>query len=875
MGDRAAPFLGRAAERAALDAALGRAASQRAQVVLVRGPAGVGKSRLLQESIAAWGDRVVVALGRAVSIGGDDLPFAPLSAALRPLDAPWPPPDAPAGRSGGLRVLEALLDTVAAHALERPFVLILEDLHWADPSTVGAVDFLARNLGDEPVLLVGTVRDDGARGHPFELLRTELLRLEHCTEVVVGPLGAHDVAELADHHAGGALSPRDLAAVWRRGQGNPFHTEELARAFAVGDRGLPPTLAAILRRQIDEVPDDVARILRAAAVVGRGMAPEVIADIVGIERRDAEDALRAALDAGLVVPNDDGLWFRHALLREAVESTLLPSEARVLHAAVADRLDALVEPGLADAVAIARHRHLAGQRPAAHRAALRAADLADAARDPVAALAQLELAIEDADLEADELAMLLLRASATAVDAGEDARAEVLARRAGQIGSAALGGDVALRAKALLATAIGNQLRYDESYELAVEVVSAAADCDVAVRSELLTRAAGAMLVAGRFRHLGEVAEQALAAARVSGRRHDESWALGSVGIARLALGDTEVGLTMLESAEAAARGAGSPRLEYLARTNRAEALHHLGEHRRCLAVAVEGVEGAQRVGLARSLAPVLAACGALSATHVGSVDAARDLLSRRFSVVPATGVVMRRLAEARMALAVGDVATAAAAVSGAIDVPDDAIRLHGASIGAVWVEVALAGDDPVGAAVAAATAVGGAAPLLRAGAGEWALARAEALLALVPSRDPALERSVAEIRTLVVEARGTGAGARHRTASAWQVVAAAWRHGVGPLDRDRDREALLRADLAAEIGWLDLAEAVGALGDGDRDRAAALLAAVLASSSHPTVTRHAAAIAARARLAATASPQRDAADAWHLTERELEVLRL
>jgi DNA-binding NarL/FixJ family response regulator len=105
--------------------------------------------------------------------------------------------------------------------------------------------------------------------------------------------------------------------------------------------------------------------------------------------------------------------------------------------------------------------------------------------------------------------------------------------------------------------------------------------------------------------------------------------------------------------------------------------------------------------------------------------------------------------------------------------------------------------------------------------------------------------------------------------------VAAAWRHGVGPLDRDRDREALLRADLAAEIGWLDLAEAVGALGDGDRDRAAALLEAVLESSSHPTLTRHAAAIAARARLAATASPQRDAADAWHLTERELEVLRL
>src|SRR5687767_10834616 len=206
-------LIGRAAELAELEAALADAGDERPTLAFVAGESGVGKSRLLAEleQLAVESGALVLA-GDCVDLGESELPYVPLVAALRPLArsgdaalteplreavAPLlpglaaPPELADPGRDIGAqaRLFEGLLSLLDALAVERPVLLLIEDLHWADRSTRAALAFLARSLSRERVLVVASYRPDELhRRHPLRPLLADLERHPHSRRLSLAPL---------------------------------------------------------------------------------------------------------------------------------------------------------------------------------------------------------------------------------------------------------------------------------------------------------------------------------------------------------------------------------------------------------------------------------------------------------------------------------------------------------------------------------------------------------------------------------------------------------------------------------------------------------------------------------------------------------------
>ena len=293
-------FVGRHAEQLALLDAWGRAADGTASVVLVGGEAGIGKSRLLRE-LADEVERTdgLWLIGGCTSQAGAVQPFGPLVAALRSLVRRLGAAElrTVVGGSGGelARLLPELGDDVAEPvvtdvfttssgrlfelvlgllhrlALERPVALVLEDLHWADPSTLDLLDFLARNLVDERVLLVATYRTDELhRRHPLRPALAELHRIGAVSTIGLTPLDDDEVAELLASLTGGEVDPAAAKKIAARSGGVPFFVEELAMSIDDLDQ-VPPELEEMLRTRIDALDPDIQELLRAVAA-GAGYA---------------------------------------------------------------------------------------------------------------------------------------------------------------------------------------------------------------------------------------------------------------------------------------------------------------------------------------------------------------------------------------------------------------------------------------------------------------------------------------------------------------------------------------------------------------------------------------------------------------------------
>ena len=163
---------------------------------------------------------------------------------------------------------------LAELAAQRPVLLVLEDLHWADRSTRDLLTFLSRVLHREKVAVVVTYRtDDLHRRHPLRPVVAELLRLPGVTAIELAPLG---YADMADHLSALAESPLDAAALHRivtRAEGNPYYGEGLpAAGHCRGERPgsvLPTGLASLLLARFEQVSDTAQQVLRAGSVAGR------------------------------------------------------------------------------------------------------------------------------------------------------------------------------------------------------------------------------------------------------------------------------------------------------------------------------------------------------------------------------------------------------------------------------------------------------------------------------------------------------------------------------------------------------------------------------------------------------------------------------
>ncbi len=428
--------------------------------VLLAGDAGVGKTRLLAElrgraDGAGW--RVVV--GHCLDFGDSALPYLPFSEVFGRV----------AAESGELAesLVEAgpavsrlmpgrrLLSEGNSDQLERmdrgelfegvhaalgrlgevaPLLLLVEDVHWADPSTRELLSFLFARRFLGPVSIVASYRsDDLHRRHPLRAAVAEWARLPAVRRLQLRPLPDADVRSLVRALHPAPMSEGDIRGIVARAEGNAFFTEELVAAAGPGGGSVPTDLADLLLVRLDRLDDPARSVVRAASAAGRRVSHELLARVVGVDGAALDHALRVAVDNNVLVPvGADGYGFRHALLAEAVYDDLLPGERVRLHAAYAGALSAGDAEGTA--AELARHARAAHDLVTATRASVQAGDEAMAVAGPEEAAYHYELALElladpaagaTGDQSVDVVA-LTVRASEAAAAAGHLFRAVAL-----------------------------------------------------------------------------------------------------------------------------------------------------------------------------------------------------------------------------------------------------------------------------------------------------------------------------------------------------------------------------------------------------------------------------------------------------------------
>jgi ATP/maltotriose-dependent transcriptional regulator MalT len=261
---------------------------------------------------------------------------------------------------------------------------VLEDLHWVDRSTLGLLSFLVRNVRAPALRLVGTLRSDEVdRRHPLYAFLAEARRSDRVTRVDLPRFDRGETAELVRAILGTDPPTSLTDSVFRRSGGNAFFAEELVAAEAPA-ADLPDTLRDVLLARVGNLPDGTQRILRTVAAAGRSVSGMRLADVTGVPMDRLTAALRDAIAEHVLVvetgdQGEDRYQFRHALVQEAIEDELLPSERRRLHAAFATSLaehPAVPADPTADAE-LAFHWLAAGELPRAFATSMAAADAAE------------------------------------------------------------------------------------------------------------------------------------------------------------------------------------------------------------------------------------------------------------------------------------------------------------------------------------------------------------------------------------------------------------------------------------------------------------------------------------------------------------------
>jgi DNA-binding NarL/FixJ family response regulator len=453
------------------------------------------------------------------------------------------------------------------------------------------------------VLLVGTYRgDELSAEHRLRRLVTGLLRAGAATRLELGPLGREELEALLLTRGGELLSPALTEAIVTRSEGNPFFAEELLAAAGKGGVDLPHVLRDLLLQRVAQLDRKTQGVLRVAAAAGRDVPYPLLRAVVDLPEGELRQALRCAVDHGVLVGDQAAgtFRFRHALLAEAIYGTLLPGEREELHARLAAELARSPHQVAAE---LAQHWAAAGRVPEALVASVAAGREAEAVFGLAEALQHLERALELWDLvpEAAEfvgldLAAPLVWTAEVAEQTGAGPRAVELVRRA-----IALGVDDPVRA-ALLRESLGRFLIPSRSYEAALAAFRTAVDLVPAEpitpeRVHVLAAFGHALMLGWRHRESRELCEQALELARQVGARRSELRALGVLGVDLAYLGRTEGGLGCLWEALRLAEDERVPDDLGRAYIFLTDVLTMLGRPRESVQVAATGIALARKHG--------------------------------------------------------------------------------------------------------------------------------------------------------------------------------------------------------------------------------------------------------------------------------------
>ncbi len=342
---------GRGHELARVDEALD--AGERALFLV--GEAGIGKTTLVGEVVARARERGYrVLTGHCLPLDGiafdglseaiehlddDDLAGLPdpVLAGLRPVLPTRELPDPPLGQAtfeeGQARVLGSVRETLAHVSRKRPVLLVLEDLHWAHPSTSDVALALCRRLSRSGSVLVGTVRS------PEDSWAARLAELHRLPDVDVLELQGLDDSDVSKQLSAlmGHVPPRVFVErVQRRARGNPLFVAELA-ANGV-EAPMPQHLRDLFRRTVADLPERTTGLLRVCAAAGRDVHHRLLAECAGVGPEEVAAALRPALEREVLRADGERYRFRHPLLAETTAETMLPGERQAVHGRLARAL---------------------------------------------------------------------------------------------------------------------------------------------------------------------------------------------------------------------------------------------------------------------------------------------------------------------------------------------------------------------------------------------------------------------------------------------------------------------------------------------------------------------------------------------------------
>ena len=547
--DSPAPLMGRARELNALLSALEQVLAGRGRLFLLAGEPGIGKSRLSDELARHARDRgAEVLVGRCWEAGGapaywpwvqalrahvrnrdpDALRLelgagaaevAQMLPELRELFADLPDPPSLSPEAARFRLFERLASFLVRVAGSRPVVLVLDDLHAADEPSLLLLQFVAGELQDAPLLIVGAYRDVEVEAHtPLASVVAELRRERVTHEIALAGLSEAEVGQMIASSAGVQAPQSSVAAIHHRTEGNPLFVGEVVRLLSsegrltqVTEAGaetlpIPPGVREVIGRRLRLLSEDSRRILALAAVLGHEFEFGALAHLSGLSEEQLLDVLEEAIRVHVLAETPAGpdrLRFAHALIRDSLYGELGALRRPRLHRQVGETLEVFYgedrDPHLAE---LAHHFLAAGAAGDAGKAI----DYARAAGDRAVRLFAFEEAVrlyglaldalERDGAATDRLRCELLVALAEAQSrAGDDRDAKTTYLRAAELARAA--GLPKLLARA--AAGYGGRFVWvrgatdAQLVPLLEDALAAIGDADSVLRVQLLSRLASAL----------------------------------------------------------------------------------------------------------------------------------------------------------------------------------------------------------------------------------------------------------------------------------------------------------------------------------------------------------------------------------------------
>ncbi|PFG34048.1 helix-turn-helix transcriptional regulator [Sanguibacter antarcticus] len=679
-------IVGRETDLAVLRSLLEEALLGSPRAVVVSGEAGIGKTRLIRE--LARTSKVLTLTGQCVDLGRVGTPYAPLTSIVRSLvsalgadavrraagpgrgalgilvpeiasDGEGPSPDL----NHVHEVISTLLENVAART---PLLVVVEDLQWADESTLTVLRFLLRALSTGRLMVLLSFRsDDVPRGHSLRGFLADLERERRIVRHEVRRLTLDEVRQQAAAILRSTPTSRVVEQVYERSDGVPFFVEELLSLETTREGTyLPTTLRELLLARYERLSEPTQSFLRLMAAGGVRVTHDILAVVFSGDPGALDDCAREAVTANVLVVDDHSYAFRHALVAEAVSTDLLPGERSRFHTRFAEALE--TGPTSADHTSeIAFHWLSAHDVPRAFPATLVAMNAARAsfAYATAARMGERALDLWDQLPDPEQVAGLarhdLLAATASALSSAGDGERSVSMI---DLAIAECPTDPPAPYAAMLRDKAGYlaDVGRPGSIPLLEEALALLPDDpgpgdDGVLRAKTLASLAARLMIEGQLTRAVDIATHALHASELVGSTRHMSIAVNLRGVCRITSGALPEGFADLERARVLAGTDPSALLRY--RVNASDVVYLTGQHDDALRIATDGLDHARALGVERTSGVILTSNAVDPLLALGQWDRAEALVDKVLALdAPRAFTLYLRRSKIWLALWRGDV---------------------------------------------------------------------------------------------------------------------------------------------------------------------------------------------------------------------------